>query len=302
MRDSMNEVLDLMKARITCIWIKSYEEDEVIKDLKEIVRSNPRFFPAMSIRMWSNTEGLTELALHQSEEQKPADPKVKEIPALFSVAQQLADPENGRSTMFILRDFHSQLDSSKGRRYIRDFAEYQAAAFYSPFIVVSPYVQIPDEIARLFRVVDYGLPDRSNIMEYVRTANDRIARQADANPAGDFIPLGEDKLREFVDACTGLTIKEIHMILNETSIKKHTLDISFAQKNKIEAIRKSGAIDYIIPHKTMDDIGGNEALKEWLDVQRICFSKEARNCGVAVPKGYLAVGIPGYYEEILIAC
>ena len=293
LRDSMNEVLDLMKARVTCIWIKSYEEDEVVKDLKEIVRNNPRYFPGMSVRMWSNTEGLTELALHQSEEQKPTDAKVKEIPALFNVAQQLANPETGRSTMFILRDFHSQLDNSKARRYIRDFAEYQAEAFYSPFVVVSPYDQIPDEIARLFRVIDYGLPDKNNIMEYVRAANDRIARQQDANPAGDFIALGEEKLRDFVDACVGLTIKEIHMILNESSIKKHTLDIDFALKNKIESVRKSGAIDYIVPHKTMDDIGGNEALKEWLDVQRICFSKEARDCGVAMPKGYLAVGIPG---------
>ncbi len=293
MRDSMNEVLDLMKARVTCIWIKSYEEDEVIKDLKEIVRNNSRFFPRMSIHMWSNTEGLTELALHQAEEQKPADPKVKEIPALFAVARQLANPETGRSAMFILRDYHAQLDNSKARRYIRDFAEYQAPAYYSPFIVISPYDNIPNEIARLFRVVDYGLPDKNNIMEYVRTANDRIARQQDANPEGDFAALGEEKLREFVDACVGLTIKEIHMILNESSIKKHTLDISFALKNKVESIRKSGAIDYIVPHKTMDDIGGNEALKEWLDVQRICFSKEARDCGVAVPKGYLAVGIPG---------
>lgn len=293
MRDSMNEVLDLMKARTTCIWIKTYEEDEVIKDLKEIVRNNPRFFPNMTVRMWSNTEGLTELALHQSEEQKPTDPKVKEIPALFAVARQLADPETGRSTLFILRDFHSQMDNAKARRYIRDFAEYQAVAFYSPFVVISPYEQIPDEVARLFRVVDYGLPDKNNIMEYVRAANDRIARQQDANPAGDFVALGEEKLREFVDACVGLTIKEIHMILNESSIKKHTLDVSFALSNKMEAIRKSGAIDYIVPHKTMDDIGGNEALKEWLNVQRICFSKEARSCGVAMPKGYLAVGIPG---------
>ena len=233
MRDTMNEVLDLMKARVTCIWIKSFEEDEVIKDLKEIVRNNSRFFPRMSIHMWSNTEGLTELALHQAEEQKPADPKVKEIPALFSVARQLADPETGHSAMFILRDFHSQLDNSKARRYIRDFAEYQPPAFYSPFIVVSPYDNIPNEIARLFRVVDYGLPDKNNIMEYVRAANDRIARQQDANPEGDFAALGEEKLREFVDACVGLTIKEIHMILNESSIKKHTLDISFALKNKV---------------------------------------------------------------------
>ena len=293
MRNSMNQVLDLLKAHITCIWIKTYEEDEVIKDLKEIVRSNPRFFKGMNIRMWSNTEGLTELALRQSDEQGQPDPRTREVAALFSAMKQLADPNTGGSNMFVLRDFHTQMGNDKARRCLRDIMEYQAEAFYSPIVVVSPYEGIHDEIARLFRVVDYGLPDKANIMEYVRAANERIRRQQDANPEGDFVALGEDKLREFVDACVGLTIKEIHMILNESSIKRHTLDIEFANKSKIESVRKSGAIDFIVPHKTMDDIGGNAALKEWLDVQRICFSKEARDCGVAVPKGYLAVGVPG---------
>jgi len=293
MRNSMDEVLDLMKAHIACIWIKTYEEDEVIRDLKEIVRSNPRFFPGMSMYMWSNTEGLTELALLKSEEQRAADPKVKEIPALFSVAQQMSDPESGRSAMFILRDFHSQLDNSKARRYIRDFAEYKPKKFYSPFIIISPYEQIPDEIARLFRVVEYGLPDRGDIMEYVEAANERIMRKKTSDPSSDFVPLDKDEMRELADACVGLTIKEICMILNESSIKEHTLNIDFALKCKVDSIRKSGAIDYIVPHKTMDDIGGNEVLKEWLDVQRTCFSEEARACGVAVPKGYLAFGIPG---------
>ena len=43
----------------------------------------------------------------------------------------------------------------------------------------------------------------------------------------------------------------------------------------------------------MNDIGGNNALKDWLYEVKDLFTEEAAEFGLTKPKGYMSVGIPG---------
>lgn len=40
MRDCLRELKDILKAKIECIWITTYEETDVITDIKETILSN----------------------------------------------------------------------------------------------------------------------------------------------------------------------------------------------------------------------------------------------------------------------
>ena len=42
MRKSIQDLEKLFLARIECIWIESYEEKEIIEDIKEILRGKNR--------------------------------------------------------------------------------------------------------------------------------------------------------------------------------------------------------------------------------------------------------------------
>ncbi|MCB1093829.1 MAG: AAA family ATPase, partial [Verrucomicrobiae bacterium] len=54
-----------------------------------------------------------------------------------------------------------------------------------------------------------------------------------------------------------------------------------------------GLVEVIEAGVGLDDVGGLDLLKEWLQRRAGAFSKAARDYGLPVPKGLLIVGIPG---------
>ena len=48
----MEEVKFLLRSRSECIWINTYEEEQVIQDLQEIITEQWRNW---QLRVWSNT-------------------------------------------------------------------------------------------------------------------------------------------------------------------------------------------------------------------------------------------------------
>jgi SpoVK/Ycf46/Vps4 family AAA+-type ATPase len=77
-------------------------------------------------------------------------------------------------------------------------------------------------------------------------------------------------------------------------IKYPALSPDSISQQKRDIIRKSGLLDWIDDKIEMNDIGGLEALKIWLDKRKDAFSKEALDYGLpSNPKGILLVGIQG---------
>lgn len=292
MRTSIQEVGQLFQARINCIWIESYEEDEIIKDIKELLINNSRF-SRFNLQLWSRTEGLTKLSLADYEKQDPPDPKLREFPAVFTRIQQCQTRgENGSANVWLLRDFHNLISDHKAQRYIRDLKEYKSD-HYNPIVIIAPTTELPDDVARLFRVVEYELPNEEMIRDTVIVANEKI-KEARERGNETFAPVDEDNLTAITKACVGLTLKEIDMSLKESMVKFKTLNLEFLSKNKIQIVKKTGVLDYKIPHITLEDIGGNQAIKDWLvESKNVLLNEKSADFGLAKPKGYMAVGVAG---------
>jgi len=58
-------------------------------------------------------------------------------------------------------------------------------------------------------------------------------------------------------------------------------------------LKRNGLVEVIEAGVGLDDVGGLDLLKEWLQRRAGAFSKSARDYGLPVPKGLLIVGIPG---------
>lgn len=295
MRKSIENLEKLFLARIECIWIESYEEKEIIEDIKELLQGKNRSrFKNMNLRIWSRTEGVSYASLNAFEKAEEPDKKLREFPALFEEIRQCQNgtPE-GTANIWILRDFHTLISDPKAQRFIRDLKEYKYK-HYNPIVVISPSVELPDDVSRLFRVIEYGLPTEEMIKEIVCLSNEKIA-QAQANSKdGRYSSLTtSDEINEVVRACIGLTIKEIDMVLRESMIKFETLNKDFISQNKIQIVKKTGVLDYKIPQIKFKDIGGNQAIKDWLIESKNAFNEKAQAFGLSKPKGYMAVGLPG---------
>ena len=282
MRKCMEHVKLLLDSRTDCIWINTLEEADVIKDIREIVQS----YANMKMFVWSNTEGVKQVATVKGESTDEPDPKTRDILGLFSYIKRMM--EDNKSGIFVLRDLHPYVNGQdpRGRRCIRDIKEYKSAT-YTPIIVIAPTDNINEEISRLFKIVDYDLPGKQEISTLVNQANKRAH---DAQKKG-YKPVPD--IEDIIKACSGLTSIEIEHLLFFSLKKTKTLDIGLINEHKIEVIKKSGLLEYKQPQVSLADIGGHKILKKWLTEQKELFTEEAREFGLKIPKGFLALGCQG---------
>lgn len=294
MRDSMKKVQELLKARIQCIWIQTYEEAEVVKDLTAITNE----MPGAEMFLWSHTEGCGKVPLNRHDVQKPFDATLAQPANLFKFIgnRQREDKENVPTALYVMRDLHHLLEHHAVNRGLRDIKEYQSRN-YTPIIVVSPVVAIPAEVEKLFTVIEYDLPSRAEITELVNDMDKKL--RAGASKGKDFTaPTAEEK-EVLIKACLGLTLKEIIDVFAKSIIKYKKLSVEAISEEKIQLVKKSGVLDYSIPSVSFDDIGGNHVYKEWIDEVQESFSEQAREFGVKLPKGALHVGVAGTSKTLM---
>lgn len=291
MRQSMEEVKELLRARIQCIWINTYEEAEAIKDLVKIAREIDS-----ELIIWSHTEGSRKKALQKHEVEGDIDPTTMQPPALFKRIASRQAEQNGKSSIYVLRDLHHTLSHHATNRALRDIKEYPSQT-YAPVVVISPVTSIPSELEKLFTVVEYDLPSREEITSIVNSMAQKIKKNVDNGK--DYVVPTEEEKDIIIKACLGLTFKEIIDVFAKSLVKYKKLSVEAVSEEKIQLVKKSGVLDYSIPTVSFDDIGGNDLYKEWIEEVKQGFSEEAREFGVALPKGALHVGVAGCSKTLM---
>ena len=308
MRECMNNVRDLINARAKCIWLNTYEEDQVIKNIREVSLSLKE---PMSIYTFSFVSGLQKISL-----MKDAIGKLDSDWNIGALMQRIGQitrgdilseeerelleelKEEGRETIddknniIILKDIHLILGSPDIVRGIRDIVESKYIN-YNTIIVTSPLTDIPLEHEKIFTVVDFETPDTETITKIVDAAN-RVAIRTE-----DLIALSPEEREMIINACKGLTQEEISHILKISLVKHKKISVDEVSNYKIELIKKSNVLDYKLPSSKLSDIGGNEAFKIWVEEVVDAMTPEAQAFGCVKPKGYLALGIPGAAKTML---
>lgn len=298
MRECMTDLINSIKSRKSCIWIKTQEESLTIKDIRQISMIN---LPKANIVIWSQTEGATIYNSVDNSSSGKSIKKLANIDNLFSFIKlntyggtdnndKVVKPE---PNIFILRDYNNLFNDPKSIRFIRDLKEYhKQKEAYNPIIVLSQIDNIPTQLTRLFKLIDYGLPNRNEILSCINETINNIKAVSLKQNKQCKIPTQEE-LNNLVNSCLGLTIQEIQETVIESFIKFKEANLDFITQKKVESIQKSGVLDYKIPNTTLEDIGGNEVIKQWLLEMKELFSDEAKEFGLKKPKGYLSVGVPG---------
>lgn len=293
MRDSMNQVRDLLKARIQCIWIHTYEEAEVLKDIKELARE----ITSTEVFLWSHTEGMAKQALTKHDVQEAFDPAFGQPKRLFDTIKERQDSDTQQPMgLFVLRDLHHLNERHDVNRALRDLKEYPTQQ-YNPVIVISPVVSIPAEHEKLFTVVEYDLPSKQEVANLVNAMANKIRKSIQQGK--DFEEPTDAEKDQLIKACLGLTFKEIVDVFAKSLVKYKKLSVQAISEEKIQLVKKSGVLDYSVPSISFDDIGGNHAYKDWISDVQDSFSEEAKAFGVKLPKGALHVGVAGTSKTLM---
>ena len=273
-------LLDLLKAREPGIWITTSEEKEVMVAIKNAIDTVEEY---ENVFTWSLSEGINSL----TSEEGTLRYEPIESNALNKLAARLKesnDPNLAQSRVWILKDYHLAMNSNPvAIRMIRDVKECPTGR-YTPIIIISPNSDVPLELQKTFKVLEYDTPT-IEVIEQLITAW--------INEKGASLDLDDNDIKQIAKRLFGFTRSEILSMLNLSYIKYNTISLDIINEKKIEEINNSGVLDYKNPTANLDNVGGNMKFKEWVNVVEACMSEEAREYGIPAPKGYLSVGIPG---------
>lgn len=261
------------------LYIQSWEEGRVERALTALAQ---KFYDKpVPFATWSCVDGVMAGADRWPD---TADP-LKALDAILA---------SSGAGFFLMKDLPSQLVARpEVVRRLRD--AYRQLKGKGKFLVlVSPRLILPEDMKKEIYLLEYDLPDESEILQILAHLGKRFYGETG---------LSEADAKKITMAVKGLTQDEIEHVMSKV-LSRHgafgpaAYDEILAEKE--QASKKEGVLEFVAPKFTIDDIGGLENLKEWLVKRRSLFTREAAEAGLPVPKGLLMMGMSGCGKSLSV--
>ena len=260
----VREMRSLLRAPYPLIQLKTYEEQRAVSLLERLTGEEGR-----EVVDWNPVEGFGD--------GKGADPErairyveSTDAPAVFAF----------RGGQFLFRE-------PMLRRRLRELVERAAGRRQTLVFISAVPIQAP-ELAKEMATLSMPLPSREVLTEKCEAAF----------PGDEFPDLDHEKL---VTGALGLTAREAYRAFHRVrqqyreAVEQNALfDVEQAiLSEKQRMIGESDVLEYHTLDYGLDDVGGLEVLKTWLDERKGAFGDRARSYGLPMPKGLLLIGVQG---------
>ena len=257
---------EYVRAAFSGLYVHSHEHDDAIAEIARLCRDQ-----GWSLATWDIDRGL---ALAGHAEGSGIVPGAADPLAAIRSLPALATPEG--TAILVLRNFHRFLGSPEVVQALDTqlAAGKQARTFV---VILSPVVNVPVELEKLFVVVEHDLPGRDQL--------GAIARGVATEPRE--LPEGEG-LDAVLDAAAGLTRVEAENAFSLSLVRHNKLAPDVLWEIKSGTLKKSGLLTLHRGGETFADLGGLDALKSFCARAL----RPGRPEGVRA-RGVLALGPPG---------
>jgi SpoVK/Ycf46/Vps4 family AAA+-type ATPase len=280
---SLDTIRRLISARQSLIYVVTWEEDRLERLLDKLAKS--MFSNPVKLFIWGSTTGLT-LAGRPIEGTRDA---------LAAIDKVIGIEENA---LFLFKDLHREMENNPLLfRKLRDAYDALGTSYKTIFIA-SPILSMPFELSKEMSVIDLELPTAEELGALFASIVDSYAKTK-----GIKVSLTEPQREIFIQAVMGLTMDEAKNALTKAMIGRSVLDMSALDvvlEEKQQLIRKTGILEFIAKKPTIQEIGGLENLKAWLEARTRSFSPEAKKYGLTPPRGVLMTGISGCGKSVTV--
>lgn len=255
---------EYIRACFTGIWIESHEHEDTIQEIAQLCQQE-----SWQLATWDLEQGLS-IKSAQLTEASSQDP----LAAIRSANNMAAE---NSSAVLVLVNFHRFLQSAE---IVQALARQLASGKQNrTFVVIlSPVVQIPIELEKLFVVIDHPLPDRQQLAEIAHG----VATGAEE------LPTGVD-LQRLWDAAAGLTRVEAENAFSLSLVRYGRLQVETLWELKSQTLKKSGLVTLHRGGERFEDLGGLDALKAFCKRALRCAGNEQH----VKPRGVLLLSPPG---------
>jgi AAA+ superfamily predicted ATPase len=166
-------------------------------------------------------------------------------------------------------------------------------------VLTGPTAEVPPELEGVALPLTMEPPSRDEVETLVRRTLDDLAMRQLA------VILNEPQIQELVTASLGLTLPEIERLILRQALDDGKLDgadIEGLAQAKAQLLADDGVLELIATAGSLDDVGGLDALKEWLRVRGRGFEPAAAEFGLEPPRGVLIAGVPGCGKSLTAKC
>lgn len=273
-----------LRARFTLIVLTSREEERVLQSVRQACEKTSR-----ACLSWDAADFFKWLVPPPNAATGAA--AAGSLPTArdpLTALDQLDRYDNQASVVFVLKDFHEFWNNAQVKRKIRNLA--QGFKYNKKTILVTtPAGKIPEELRNESVILNFPLPAQDEL--------EAVLNNLTRNPGVkvNLTNLGREKL---VKAALGLTAAQAQRVFASAIVgsSDSTLDdrdIDLVTEEKRQILLESEALEFYPVTHTPDDVGGLDALKNWLRMRDMAFTQKAREYGLPAPKGIALIGIPG---------
>lgn len=257
---------EYVSACFTGLWVQSHEHEDALREIAELCHQEN-----WRLATWDVERGLQLPGV-----QRPADLGGTDPLAAIRAVNALAS--EGGSALLCLVNFHRFLNSAE---VVQALAQQIAAGKQNrTFIVIlSPLVEIPAELEKLFVVVEHELPGREQLQEIARSI---------ATEEGE-LPEGPDLVR-VLNAAAGLTRFEAEGAFSLSLVRHQRVEPEAVWELKSGMLKKSGLLSLHRGGERFAGLGGLESLKTFcLRAMR----QQGHSDPLRQPRGVMLLSPPG---------
>lgn len=255
--------------------------------------------PAYEYRLWTSTYGFSKFDLENLNAQPIPDESTTDPFLALNQIHAVGGPGVYKDGVFTMMFPHYFFSPEEGKvsnplitqrllEYARDFTDAQVRKRL--ILIMPPHFTLPAELQDSVAILDFDTPtveELQPIYEEVVGSLD-VSRQPRYSEAeiDRILSLGAGMTSsEFENACSRALVQERAKLPNLPidDLCTHIASV------KTEVVKRSEVLE-LLENVDMSQVGGLDALKEWVNDLRYSFSKEAREFGVDAPKGCAVVG------------
>jgi hypothetical protein len=227
---------EYVRACFTGIWIESHEHQDALVEIAQLCRDEQ-----WQLATWDINTGMT-VPGQSNEDSSGSDPL-----AVIRAIHALATPDG--TTLLVLQNFHRFLQSPE---IIQAVAQQIISGKQNGtiLVVLAPAVQLPQELEKLFVVVEHELPSREQLAEIAHG----IATEEGELPAGP-------ELSTVLDAAAGLTRLEAENAFSLSLVRHAAIRPDAVWELKCQMLKKSGLLSLHRGSERFDGLGGLDSLK-----------------------------------------
>ena len=274
----------LLKARFPLIYITTFEEDRVLKYIRQVATSEKQVKFPREVFTWTQTSGLYNNQTEKAVSDTACPCKMLEYIRKYD-----------KDAVFVLYDFQTNFGSRTRTpdfniiRKIRDIIpDLKLGNARKTIFFVSPELIIPESLQKEITIFDFPLPTLPEIKA-------KLQAMINQNPQVQ-TTLNSEETDRLCKAALGLTLQEAESAFALAMVNDGRIDIKdlpVVLEEKIQVIKKTGILEFIKSDYTIDDIGGLDNLKSWLLKRNNSWSERAKKYCIPAPKGVLVTGVPG---------